>query len=224
MNDAQSADSPKRSTGFLEKWFGAGKRYRFAKFRSTRMAYPAIQERRSGLWAWRECDVRVPLTHPVNAMLENSSNAFSVRRFGKIGISSIGPDPRVNVIDGDWRRWRFGTTMEEEDLEGEFSYGIEFLPTEQLERKLLYLFRQAPLGQTEPERWGPWQQPTGVRGGVFGWHAEIHQEGKPAAPRDEAGFELRCRIRLRDDPFPRSVGDVEELKRQLADEAKGNAD
>ncbi|MBM3393309.1 MAG: hypothetical protein FJY37_01430 [Betaproteobacteria bacterium] len=74
MNDPHADNASKKSESHFKRLFESAKRYPVAKFRTTRTAIPYIQNRRSGLWACRERDMRVAVTYPLSLTLDEGRN------------------------------------------------------------------------------------------------------------------------------------------------------
>ncbi|MBX3636559.1 MAG: hypothetical protein KF683_14400 [Rubrivivax sp.] len=219
---ASHAEPPPRR-GLLGGLFGPRARWVWTEDPGSRGGLKHVQDRVSGDWAWRECDLRVAAGRrlPETFYREDYGMLMSVDRFDSLGTGGTGMDARQGVVHGPWRRWRFSVPVRQDDLRGRAAHALKLVDEgTEPQRVTRWFFPHPPLLDDEPDVWGPWQQASHARGGAFGWWEEVQGEARQAAPaqgapEDPHPFELRCRIRLRSVPQPGNAPSAAELRELL---------
>lgn len=215
------ADPPPR--GLFGRLFGPRPRWIWAEDPGSRGRLKHVQDRVSGDWGWRECDLRVAAERPMPATFyrEDYGMLMSVDRFDSLGTGGTAMDARQGVVHGPWRRWRFSVPVRQDDLRGRAAHALKLVDTSvEPFATTRWFFPHPPLVDDEPDVWGPWQHASHARGGAFGWWEEVQGEARqeapaPGAPDDPHPFELRCRIRLRNVPQPGDAPVAAELRELL---------
>lgn len=215
------AEPPPR--GLFGRLFGPRPRWIWAEDPGSRGRLKHVQDRVSGDWGWRECDLRVAAERPMPATFyrEDYGMLMSVDRFDSLGTGGTAMDARQGVVHGPWRRWRFSVPVRQDDLRGRAAHALKLVDTSvEPFDTMRWFFPHPPLVDDEPDVWGPWQHASHARGGAFGWWEEVQGEARqeapaPGAPDDPHPFELRCRIRLRNVPQPGDAPVAAELRELL---------
>jgi hypothetical protein len=180
-----------------------GGRYRVRVDPASRYSFRYVQERSTGLWVHRECEVRVstkrrlpdPISSPEHGDMLHSS------RFepGAVGTGNLSPAKFV-VQDG-YRVWNFREILTEDDFNGETSFGIQVewpVDGEPTRHEPLELFALPPPGDMPPNQWSAWRTADRSRTDAFGWWEEVHDAPPEATPEIPFPFELRFRFLLKD--------------------------
>jgi hypothetical protein len=180
-------------------------RYRMARDPGSRHAFAYVQDRETGRWVIRECELRVaqarPLPGPLQDEAHGSKLAVSIFRPGSVEsglLLSLDFERR----DGQ-RVWRGADVLDEDDLEGRVAVGVQVeWPQEGEETRYdpLEVIPLPPLGDTPPGQWSEYLRAGHLREGAFGWWEETHGRGAPELAPPEHPFELRCRLVLKDVP------------------------
>lgn len=178
-------------------------RYRVRADPGSRYSFRYVQDRDTGLWVHRECEVRVstkrklpdPISPPEHGDLLHSS------RFepGAVGTGNLVPEQFV-IRDG-YRVWSFRELLTEDDFNGETSFGIQVeWPVEggPTRHEPLELFALPRPGDTPPDEWSRWRTADRSRSDAFGWWGEVHGAPPEGVPVIEYPFELRYRLLLKD--------------------------
>jgi hypothetical protein len=190
----------------LAAWAGCADtsgRYRVRVDPASRYSFRYVQDRSSGLWVHRECEVRVstrrrlpdPLSDPEHGDMLHSS------RFepGSTGTGNLSPT-RFVVEDG-YRVWRFQELLGENDFTGQASFGIQVeWPVDggPSRHEPMELFSLPPPGDTPPDQWSSWRTADRSRSDAFGWWEEVQGAPPEATPEIPFPFELRYRLLLKD--------------------------
>lgn len=216
---ATAQEAPPRR-GLLAGLFGPRPRWVWAEDPGSRQRLKHVQDRLTGDWAWRECELRVAVERrlPEVFLRQGYGMLMSVDRFDRLGTGGTGMDPRQGVLHGPWRRWRFSVPVRQDDLKGQAAHALKLVDDHvEPHRVTRWFFPHPPLVDDEPDVWGPWQRASHERDGAFGWWQEVQGEARqPAPPPDDPHpFELRCRIRLRNVPQPGHAPSAAELRELL---------
>ena len=180
-----------------------GGRYRVSVDPGSRHNFRYVQDRQSGLWVHRECEVRVSakrrLPNPVSSPEHGDMLHSSRFEPGSVGTGNL--SPTKFVIEDGYRVWRFQELLTENDFAGKTAFGIQVeWPVEggPSRHEPLELFALPPPGDLPPDQWTSWRRADHARTDAFGWWEEVHQAPPEAMPAIEHPFELRFRLLLKD--------------------------
>lgn len=183
-----------------------GGRYRVRVDPVSRYSFRYVQDRSSGLWVHRECEVRVStkrrLPDPISTTEHGDLLHSSRFESGAVGTGNL--IPGEFVVEGGYRVWRFRELLTEDDYEGKTIFGIQVeWPVEggPSREEPLELFALPPPGETPPEQWSSWRTADRSRSDAFGWWKEVHNAPPEATPEIPYLFELRFRLLLKDHVF-----------------------
>jgi hypothetical protein len=184
---------------------GASGRYAAQHFRTTRSNFVYVRDRVTGQWMNRHCELRAPVARPLPdpLMTEEHGSLLSVEFHDPESVKSAGlRSVDFDVRDG-FRVWVIDDVLEEADVDGETSYGVQVSwprTGEETRHDPLELFHLPRLGDQPPDTWSPWVVAGSTRTGAFGWWNEA-QGAPPEPPQPIAHpFELRCQIVATDTP------------------------
>jgi hypothetical protein len=178
-------------------------RYVAEHFRTTRTNFVYVRDRVTGQWMNRHCELRVPVVRPLPdpLMTDEHGSLLSVQLFDPESVRSAG----LRSVDFDvregFRVWVIDDVLEEADVDGHTSYGVQVAwPETPTRYDPLELFHLPRLGNDPPGTWSPWVVAGATREGAFGWWEEAH--GAPAEPSRPIArpFELRCQVVATDTP------------------------
>jgi hypothetical protein len=180
-------------------------RYRMASDPGSRHGFEYVQDRETGRWVIRDCELRVAearaLPEPLQDEEHGSKLDVSIFRPGSVEsglLLSIDFERR----DG-FRVWRGAEVLGEDDLEGRVAYGIQLEWPEagkETRYEPLEVIELPPLGDTPPGQWSEFLRAGQLRPGAFGWWDEAHGRDAPELAPPEHPFEVRCRLVLKDVP------------------------
>jgi hypothetical protein len=194
--------------------FGAGcagppssGRYVLAEDPGSRYGFEFVQDRETGRWVQRACELRVSaervLPDPLNDPEHGSLMHVDLLKPGSIegaGIRTLDPDLR----DG-YRLWYITQVLGEHDLAGTVDYGIQvkWPETGQETRfELLEIIHPPALTAVPLDEWSGWIEPSRYREGGFAGIEEVSGQessgGEVALPAHP--FALRCKLFLVDTP------------------------
>jgi hypothetical protein len=180
-----------------------GGRYRLRADPGSRHHFRYVQERESGLWGHRECEVRVSvrrsLPDPISDAEYGDRLHSSRIEPGSVGTGNLSPT-KFETVDG-YRIWRFQELLTENDFAGRTAFGLQVewpVPGAPSKVEPLELFALPAPGDAPPDRWSPWQTADRMREGAFGWWEEVHGAPPEAVAAVPFPFELRCRLLLKD--------------------------
>lgn len=172
-----------------------------------------LQDRASGRWVKRECDLRVPTRRrlPETLIHPETGNQLSVQSFYAQSVQGPAYHPEHFAVAGTWRIWRLGEMPDERDLGQQIRWGVQVSWTredgEPPHVEPMEIFDLPAIGSMAPDVWTPWRTASDVRGGSFAWWSEGHEgasDGAAPAPPTNP-FELRCRVVLLEQPADDTV-------------------
>jgi hypothetical protein len=180
-------------------------RYVAQHFRTTRTNFVYVRDRVSGSWMNRHCELRVSVARklPDPLMTDEHGTLLSVELHDPESVRTGGLQSVDFVVRDGFRVWVIDDVLEEADVEGLTSYGVQVAwpnPGQTTRYDLLELFHLPRLGNEPPETFGPWVVASSTRAGAFGWWNEA--QGAPPEPPQpiEHPFELRCQVVATDTP------------------------
>jgi hypothetical protein len=180
-----------------------GGRYRLRTDPASRYHFRHVQERESGLWVHRECEVRVSVRRPLPDPISDSENGDLLHSSHfepeSVGTGNLSPT-KFETVDG-YRIWRFQELLTEEDFAGRTAFGMQVewpVPGGPSKEEPLELFALPAPGDTPPDHWSPWRTAESMRTGAFGWWEEVHGAPPESVPAVPFPFELRFRLLLKD--------------------------
>jgi hypothetical protein len=193
--------------------FGAGcagppssGRYVLAEDPGSRYGFEFVQDRETGRWVHRECELRVAAERVLPAPLDDPEHGslmhVDLLKPGSIegaGIRTLDPDLR----DG-YRVWYVTQVLGEHDLAGQVDYGIQVKwpePGEETRFELLEIIHPPALTAVPLDEWSGWIEASRFREGGFAGIEEVSGEapgGEVVPP--EHPFALRCKLFLVDTP------------------------
>jgi len=181
-------------------------RYRMARDPGSRIGLRYVQDRETGKWVNRECELRVSEARPLPDPLQDDEygSRLSVSIFRPESVESgllLSTD--FQHRDG-YRVWPGAVVLHEDDLEGRVAYGIQVAwPAKGQETRHdpLEVIEMPPLKDTPPPgEWSHFTSASHLREGAFGWWEEAHGKDVPKLDPPKYPFELRCRLFLKDVP------------------------
>jgi hypothetical protein len=181
----------------------SGGRYRVSVDPASRYSFKYVQDRGSGLWVHRECEVRVSTKRKLPDPISDAEHGDMLHssRFepGAVGTGNL--SPTKFVVEDGYRVWRFQELLTEDDYAGKTSFGVQVewpVEGEPTRHEPLELFALPPPGDTPANQWSQWRTADRSRSDAFGWWEEVHE----APPEQKATiaypFELRFRLLLKD--------------------------
>jgi hypothetical protein len=184
----------------------ANGRYVLARDPGSRYDFEFVQDRETGRWVQRECELRVPvaraLPDPLNHPEYGSLMAVDLLKPGSIegaGIRSLD----FALRDG-YRIWNIPQVLGEHDFADAVDYAIQVKwptgPEQPARFEPLEIIHPPALNDSPLGEWSGWISPSGFREGGFAGIEEV--SGQPAGPvtPPEHPFALRCRLYLTDIP------------------------
>lgn len=180
-------------------------RYHMATFLTTRTHFQYVQDRQTGKWVNRACELRVAETRPLPQPLQDDEHGslLSVQIFKPETVESGLLLSIDFATEGGYRIWRGAAVLDDDDLRGKVAYGIQVSWPESgkpTRTDPLELIAMPPLGDAVPQQWSEWRGPAHTREGQFAWWKEVNAEpAEPVAP-PQYPFEMRCKLTLADTP------------------------
>jgi hypothetical protein len=180
-------------------------RYRMARDPGSRHAFEYVQDRETGRWVIRECELRVSQARPLPEPLSDDAHGdkLSVSIFRSLSVESgLLLSLEFEARDG-YRVWRGADVPEEDDLADKVAFGVQVeWPREGEETRYepLEVISLPPFGDAAPGAWSEWLRAGHLREGAFGWWEEAHGRDAPPLAPPEHPFEVRCRLALKDVP------------------------
>lgn len=178
-------------------------RYHMVVDPASRYGFAHVQDRTTGLWVVRECEVRVRQDRPLPNPLSDSEHGDQLHstRFTPETAQTGSMSPTKYSIQDGYRIWRFRDLAEETSLQGHDAFGVQIewrKPSGPSDWDDMEIFTLPPFGTLPPEVWSEWTQGTIRRDGAFAWWDEVHGNEPSARPDVRYPFELRWRLLLSD--------------------------
>jgi hypothetical protein len=180
-----------------------GGRYRVRADPGSRHSFKYVQDRTSGLWVHRECEVRVStkrrLPDPISP--DEHGDLLHSSRFTPQSVGTGNLVPEQFVVRDGYRVWNFRELLTEDDYAGETRFGVQVeWPVDggPSKHEPLELFALPPPGNTPPDQWSAWRTADSTRTDAFGWWEEVHNAPPEATSEIQYPFELRFRLLLKD--------------------------
>ena len=183
----------------------SGSRYHMATFLTTRSHFQYVQDRQTGQWVNRACELRVADARPLPQPLQDDEygSRLSVQIFKPETVESGLLLSIEFKTEGGYKIWPGAAVLDEDDLRGRVAYGVQLSWPETgkpTRTDPLELIPMAPLGDTPPDQWSAWLRPAQMREGQFAWWKEVYAApAEPVSP-PQYPFEIRCKLTLAETP------------------------
>ncbi len=182
---------------------GSSGRYRLATDPYSRYAFKYVQDRESGLWVHRECEVRVSARRKLPEPITDDAHGDQLHssKFTPESVETGGLVPGQFELQDGWRVWRFRDLAHADDLDGKVGLGVQIewvKPGGPSEWEPMEIFVFPPFGDTPPDTWSAWQPATSRREGGFAFWSEVQGAAPEPIPPGKFPFELRWRLLLKD--------------------------